>query len=269
MTTPTPPPDPYGTPPAGGGYTPPPAQPAWQPPAPPPPAQPAQPAWQPPPAAPPAGGPPPAWPQTPAAPPVAGYPAAADPNAAWNQPPAAPGFGNAPAGGRTSFDPKAVNPLDWGIIGAGVLAFLFSLFGFYKAKATINIGTVKQSTSESFSAWHEVFGGGFFGWFAMVFAVAGAVVLALTLFVPGTKIPIPLTARQLVLALFAAATLFEILAIFIKPGVETGSGLGYSFSFGHGFAFWVSLIVIIAGTVLSYLRLKELGEKLPWEKTAA
>jgi hypothetical protein len=155
--------------------------------------------------------------------------------------------------------------MDWGIVGAGVLAFIFSLFAFYKVTAKVNFGGVKQSSSESFSAWHEVFGGGFFGWFAMIFAVVGSVILALHLFQPALKIPVPLSPRQLVLGIFALAALFEILAIFVKPGGGS-SGVGFSVSVGHGFAFWISLIVILAGAVLSFLRLQETGEKLPWVK---
>lgn len=165
-----------------------------------------------------------------------------------------------------SFDPKSVHPMDWGILGAAALTFLFSLFGFYTAKATINIGDVKRSSSESASAWHEIFGGGFFGWFAMVFALAAGVILALHLFAPQIKLPGPLSPRQIVLGLFAVAALFEILAIFIHPDFGSVKTEGYSFSFGHGFSFWLSLILILAGGVLSFLRLKETGGKLPWEK---
>jgi hypothetical protein len=40
--------------------------------------------------------------------------------------------------------------------------------------------------------------------------------------------------------------------------VDTGRGAGY----------YLSLIVILAGAVLSFLRLRATGGKLPWEKSA-
>ena len=246
MTTPTTPPDPYkygGRPPAGDAF-PPPSAPV-----------PPDPTWQQPPA------PPGSWPQQP--------PAA--PQGAWPQPPVGPGapppaWGGVPAGRRTSFDPKAVNPLDWGILGAGVLAFLLSFVVFYSARTSVSFGGIKQSSSSSASAWHEIFGGGFFGWIAMVLALAGAVVLALTLFMPQMKLPFPIAARLLVLGLFALAASCELLAIFIHPDFASGSTAGFSYSVGHGFGFWLSLIVILAGAVLSFMRLQQTGGTLPWEK---
>jgi hypothetical protein len=177
-------------------------------------------------------------------PPPGGNPPPPPPPGQWGPP---PGGGNpAPQGG---FNASNVNPLDWGIIGAGVLAFIFSLFSYY----TVTVSFGGQSASASASAWH-----GFFGWFAALLAVAGAAVVAMDLFAPQVKLPI--ATRLAGLALFAVATLCVILALFVFPGGDV-SGVGVDE--GHGFGYWASLIVILAGTVLSLMRLQQTGGKLP------
>ncbi len=168
-----------------------------------------------------------------------------------------PGGGYSPAGGA-GFDPKTVNPLDWAIVGAGVLAFLFSFIDFYDGADVDSGGHSGTVDSGSASAWNDVIGGGFFSWFAMIFAIAGAVMVALALFRPHVKLPVP--ARLAGLGLFALAALFEIIGIFVTPG---DSAFGVDVSLNHGFGFWVSLIVIIAGVVLSLMRFQAGGGQLP------
>jgi hypothetical protein len=163
-------------------------------------------------------------------------------------PPPPPGQWGPPPGGASGpqkFDPKNVNSLDWGIIAAGVLAFIFSLFSYY----TGSYGGLSVSTS----AWH-----GFFGWAAALLAVVGAALVAMELFAPQVKLPVK--TRLASLGCFAAATLFVIIALFTNAydnpgiaGVDTG----------HGFGYWASLIVIVAGTVLALMRAQQTGTALP------
>ena len=131
-------------------------------------------------------------------------------------------------------------------MGAGILAFLFSLFDYYKYSVA--------GISATASAWH-----GFFGWFAALLALAGAAAVAVHIFARQMSLPVPI--RTLCVALFAVATVCVLLALAVVPGASL-TGLNK----GHGFAYWVSLIVIIAGLVLSFLRLKATGGSLPWEK---
>lgn len=165
-------------------------------------------------------------------------------------PPPPPGqWGPPPSGapGPHNFDPKNVNSLDWGIVGAGLLAFIFSFVSYY----TFSAGG--YSVSEN--AWH-----GFFGWFAMLAAVVGSGVVALELVAPQVKLPWP--SRLVGLIAYAVATLCVILAIFIIPGylgVDVPSGVDK----GHGAGYWISLIVIVAGLVLSLMRVQQTGTKLP------
>lgn len=170
-------------------------------------------------------------------------------------PPPPPGGGyGAP---RPAFDPKSVNQLDWAILGVGALTLIFSFFGFYTASASGG----GLDYSESWSAWHDIAGGGFFGWIGMVFAVAGAVVLALQLFSP--QVRLRMDPRFLALAGFALGAICEILAIFIHPTFGSASGAGFHASFGHGFSFWIILILTIGGTVLTLMRAQQTGTKLP------
>jgi hypothetical protein len=163
-------------------------------------------------------------------------------------PPPPPGqWGPPPGGGGGSagFDPKSVNSLDWGILGLGLLTFIFSFFDYY----TASLGP--YSASES--AWH-----GFFGWFAMLLAVAGSVVVGMELFAPHVKMPWP--NRVVGLAAYVLAVVCMIIAGFVTPGV---SGNIPGVSFGRGVGFYGSLIFILAGTVLSFMRAQQTGTKLP------
>jgi hypothetical protein len=147
--------------------------------------------------------------------------------------------------GPQHFDPKSVNSLDWGILGAGVLTFIFSFFDYY----TASVGP--YSASES--AWH-----GFFGWFAMLLAVAGSVVVGMELFAPQVKMPWP--SRLVALGAYALALVCMIIAGFVTPGV---SGDTAGVSFGRGIGFYGSLIFILAGLVLSLMRAQQTGTRLP------
>jgi hypothetical protein len=175
------------------------------------------------------------------------------PPPADNPPPPPGAYGPPPgggySGGPSGFDPKSVNQLDWGILGAGLLAFIFSFISYY----TVSVG----GFSDSASAWH-----GFFGWFGTLLAVLGAVAVALELFAPQVKMQWP--NRMVATILFAVATLSTLIALFTNAYDTDGAGaLGIKVDSGHGFGYWASLIVIIAGTVLSLMRLQQTGGKLP------
>src|SRR3954453_20181804 len=103
-------------------------------------------------------------PPPPPGPPAGGPPAGGPPPGEWGPP---PGQGPSGAGG---FDPKSVDNLDWGILGAGVLAFIFSFVSYYtySGKGSFDNYSVDNS------AWT-----GFFGWFAMLCALIGSAAVAL------------------------------------------------------------------------------------------
>jgi hypothetical protein len=158
-------------------------------------------------------------------------------------------WGPAP-GGQPTFDPKRVNNLDWGILGAGLLAFIFSFTSYY----SYSVKGFKEFGTGHWNAWH-----GFFGWFAMLLALAGSVVVAMELFAPQVKMPWP--NRVVGLAAYAVATLSVILALFVVP--DPGGYGGAGIDKGHSFGYWISLIVILAGLVLSLMRVQQTNTALP------
>lgn len=217
-------------------------------------------------------------------PPVAGYPPAqgdyAAPPPAYQEPPAQGGYaapppadqsttafppaaGNRPGGfdpaNLQNFDPKTVNPLDWGIIAAGVLAFIFSLFAFYTYSVSISIaGLSNTSRSTSVSGWH-----GFFGWFGALLALIGALLLAAQLI---AKVSLPFPIRTVVLGLFGVAALCLLLALVVVPGYAGSAGsslFGIHVNKGHGFGYWICLLAVLVGTGLSVKRFLDTGGKLP------
>jgi hypothetical protein len=187
-------------------------------------------------------------PEQPPEPPVGSQPAAPSPSPSPSPPQewAAPAQ---PPAQSSAFNPADVSPYDWGILAAGFLAFIFSLFSYYTASFA--------GISASESAWH-----GFFGWFAALVALLSAGLLAVQIFAPATKLPVPV--RLTVLIGFAVAALCVILA-----GLIDAESLPSQISSGRGAGYYLSLIVILAGGVLSFLRLRETGGSLPWEKNKA
>jgi hypothetical protein len=107
-----------------------------------------------------------------------------------------------------------------------------------------------------FSAWD-----GFFGWFSTLLAVLSAALLAVELFAPQGQFGI--SVRLVVLGGFALATLFVVIAGFVDSRDVSGTSIDSS----RGAGYYLSLIVILAGGVLSFLRLRETGDKLPGERT--
>jgi hypothetical protein len=208
-------------------------------------------------------------PEPPTAPP-AGYGEPAMPPPGYGQPTAGesayspPGYGQSgigqpgagqPAAGRPGlqgFDPKTIDPLDWGIIGAGVIAFLFSLFDYF----TYKVSFAGFSRSDSISAWHGVLAP-----IATLLAIAAAVLLAVDVI---AKMRLAIPVRLVVLGAFALATLLLLLALFVVPGNTNGLGaLGVKVNKGHGIGYWISLLAVLAGTGLSFKRFTDTGGKLP------
>jgi hypothetical protein len=187
--------------------------------------------------------------------PPAGY---AEPQAGYVPPPATPPaagqqFGSFDPKSLQNFDPKSVNPLDWGIIAAGVLAFLFSFASFYTVKVSL-LGFSSGTGSEN--GWH-----GFWSPVAILLVIIATLLLAAQL-VARIQFPFPL--RLVVLAAFGVAFLFLLIALFAYPG-NTGPGslAGAHINKGHGFGYWITFLLVIVGTALSAKRFLDTGGKLP------
>ncbi|MBA3233609.1 MAG: hypothetical protein H0T17_06650 [Propionibacteriales bacterium] len=146
---------------------------------------------------------------------------------------------------------------DLGIIAAGLLAFLFSLFPYYKASVQANgdpsgLGMAVDGDIGTWNAWH-----GFFGWFAALAALAAAGVMIARLL--GVGLDASMT-RLIALAGFAVATVCALLTFVVNPlpGTEgkqdLGAGVSFEYAKGHAWGFWLSLLVILAGLALSVMR---------------
>jgi hypothetical protein len=156
------------------------------------------------------------------------------------------------SGALQGFDPQSVSPLDWGIIAAGLVAFIFSTFNFFTYKVDIPPFSQKVSVS----AWH-----GALAPIAILLAIAAAVLLAVHL-IANMQLPFPI--RLVVLAAFALASLLLLLALFVTPGNTGGVGaFGIKVDKGHGIGYWVSLLAVLAGTGLSFKRFTDTGGTLP------
>jgi hypothetical protein len=102
------------------------------------------------------------------------------------------------------------------------------------------------------SAYH-----GFFGWFAVWVALAGAVVVALSMF---KIVSLPMPVHQIAAGAFGLALVCLILALFITPGGDAcsgASGFGVSCNTGHGFGYWLAVLAVLAGLGLSVMRMRE------------
>jgi hypothetical protein len=160
-------------------------------------------------------------------------------------PPAAPAQPPpAPAAGRSQYDfsqarttLQGAHKFDLGIMAAGVVVFLAGFMPFYTISAF--------GGSASWSAWH-----GFFGWFGVLCALAGAVILAVTLF---ANVALPFPVYQGAVAAFGLSVICLILALFVNPLPSCGGAC----SSGHGFGYWLALIVALAGLGLSVMRMRE------------
>jgi hypothetical protein len=175
-----------------------------------------------------------------------------------NQP--APGFTqpdwNAAAANVRTFDARALSPFDLAIMAMGVLGFLLSFAGFYKYSVKVTAGGagVSFGASGTVSAWH-----GFFGWFGVLAGLAAALILAADLI---AKIPLPFNVRLVTFAAAAVAAVCLLLALVVVPG-NTGvaSGFGIKIDKGHGWAYWIVLLMSLASAGLSFKRLKDTSSR--------
>jgi hypothetical protein len=141
---------------------------------------------------------------------------------------------------------KSAHVYDLGTIGAGLVVLVGSLLPYY----TISVSIFGTSAGGSSNAW----GGGFFGWFAALLALAGAGVLVARIL--GVSLPVPV--RTTVLGLFGAALLLTLVALFVFPGGGCNdmgiTGVCDGVDEGRGVGYWLALLGTVAGTALAFLR---------------
>ena len=138
---------------------------------------------------------------------------------------------------------QGAHKFDLGIIAAGVLAFIFSFLPYYSWE----IKGFPAFGDASVNAWH-----GFFGWFGALVALGAAVVVALHIM--GVKLQV--SPRLIALAAFGVATFCVLMALFIYPGGDCQGvqACEDAIDFGHGIGYWLSVLTVLGGLVLSFLR---------------
>jgi len=165
---------------------------------------------------------------------------------------------------KQGFDFGSVNPLDWAAMAAGFVALIFSFLSFYTAKVSASYNDYNASKSVHENGWH-----GFFGWFAVLLVLVAATVVAVVVFAPSVKLPVP--GRLVAFAASALALLFIIIAAFVTPGTPSEAqsansasvpGLDVSVDYGRGIGYWIVLVAIVAATALAYLRFTQTGGNL-------
>ena len=215
---------------------------------------------------------PPPGPPEPSVPPQGGYGPA--PSYASGQ-----SYGAAAPGGAR-FDPKSVDPLDWAAIAAGVLALIFSFFAFYtytakgqtKSQGCSRLSEIPPSVrgtisdlcnGDSYSAWN-----GFFGWFGVLLALLGALLVAVAVLAPRLSLPFPV--RLAAAGAYVLGFVFVLLALFVVPRWPAADLFGVSDSDykkgideGHGFSYWIVLALTLIGAALALVRFTQTGGKLP------
>ena len=148
---------------------------------------------------------------------------------------------------------QALSPAGWTQLAAGPVAFLASLMPFY----TVSVSMIGLSSSGSVSAWH-----GFFGWAAAVLALAGSAALAVELFAPQVKLPLPAVLASV--GGFGLGLLFTLIAWFVTPGADSSVVLPGEvenmIDFGRGFGFYLLLVAVAAGLATAVFRLRSQPE---------
>lgn len=149
-----------------------------------------------------------------------------------------------------AFDPKRLNRLDWGVLGAGAVAFIALFLPWY--------GVSVAGFSASVSGWSTSY-----GWLGGLLLVAAAVWFFL--WRSGSAIPKDPPFTPLVVTT-AAAALGLLLVIIRWVSLPRGGGgvLGRSFNYGPRIGIWIALIAGIVEVVCAGILFSRSGEKLPW-----
>ncbi len=190
-------------------------------------------------------------------------------------PPPGANYGPQPAygqytGGRSEVGAGPVNPLDWALVAGGAIALIFSFFQYYTVELTQRFkdqlcetdqtsGSVRTLCSgDSASAWHGVF-----GWFGVLLLLVAALLVVVQAIAPHTLSPQAPT-RLITAVLCGVGLLSTFIALFVIPHGDAGDALAGSgltlgdvFDFGHGFSYWLILVVAIAMTAIAVLRLMQ------------
>jgi len=146
-------------------------------------------------------------------------------------------------------DLKNVSPFSLGALGAGVLAFVFSLFDSYVTASVSGFG------SQGTNAWVS------FATLGMLLILAATALVGVKAFA-GQSLPAVAPWHLVAAALAGVGTLLLILRALTAGGDSIASGF-VEVSVGPGWSGWLLFILGIALTVCAVLDSRAAGEKLP------
>ena len=132
---------------------------------------------------------------------------------------------------------------DIGVMGAGVLVFIFSFLPWYSVTLTNPFGG--PDFSESANAWDVEFR----GWFPILLCIAVAIFAAVRIFVNPPIPPLPVPLPWITAAVSAIAVIFILVRWATFPDVPKEEGLDAGASFG----IFLALFAAIAQTVFGVL----------------
>jgi heme A synthase len=148
-------------------------------------------------------------------------------------------------------DLKNLDRLDQAVLGAGVLALIFSFFPFLTVKVTgISIGSAGHE-----SAWHG------WGLLAVLLIVVATGLAAVRLFAAANLPKLPVGVNLLTLALSSLAFLF-LLIHWVSNRRSQGVGT-FKATEGLAWSGWILLLLVLAQAAAAFLLFKKSGEAMP------
>ncbi|OUZ09983.1 hypothetical protein BHE97_09250 [Aeromicrobium sp. PE09-221] len=144
-------------------------------------------------------------------------------------------------------DLKNLSPFSLGALGAGILAFILSLFDSYVTVSAGGFGSAGTNAWTSFAT------------LGMLLVVAATALIAVRVFA-GQVLP-PVAPWFLVSAVAAGVGTFLLILRAFTGGGSVPSGLGVSV--GPGWSGWLLFVAGIVLTVCAVLDSRATGEKLP------
>jgi hypothetical protein len=155
------------------------------------------------------------------------------------------------------FDLKQIKRNDQGILGAGILFLLLSLFIPFYGVSYSGRGGLGAFANYSVTAWHS------YGWLGVLLIVVAVGIVALRVFGNASLPTLPVGPNLLVLGLSTLGTLLLLLRGFTYKTASAG-GISVGLKWGA----YVIFILAIAVVVFAFLNFKASGEKLAWDQTA-
>jgi hypothetical protein len=152
------------------------------------------------------------------------------------------------------FDVKQMRRNDKGVLGAGIVALIFSFIPHYYGGSVHVLGA---HYSAGVSAWHS------YAFLGMLLILIGTAIAAIMVSGAAQLPKLPIGLNLLVAGLVGLGTLLVIIRGFTA---DSGSGPGYSYGVQ-----WSGYIVMLAGvveTVFAVMNFRSSGETLSWDASA-